>query len=85
MVFRKLEIEFSSYSLNKIRALPYAVRYFIVQALQSFAGTPEELRGKYYRQTHGAYELGIGDIGRLLVDVNEKKGVVEVLDFKGFL
>jgi len=83
MVFRKLEIEFGSV-LKKISALPYPARFFIVQALQFFAGTPPDLREKYYRLEHGAFEIGVGDIGRLLVDVDEKEQVVEVLDFMSF-
>ena len=84
MVFRKLEIEFSSKAQELIFAAPYPVRFFIVQALQAFAGTSPELRERYYRQEHGYFEIGIGDVGRLLVDVDEKEEVVEVLDFIEF-
>jgi len=84
MVYRKLEIEFSSKSLNKINALPYATRFFIVQALNFFTGTSQKLREKYYRLDHDAFEIGIGDIGRLLVNVDTNENIVEVLDFKFF-
>jgi hypothetical protein len=80
MVFRKLEVEFGS-ALGKVSKLPYPTRFFIVQALQFFAGTPPDLRERYYRVEHGAFEIGVGDVGRLLVDVDEAESVVEVLDF----
>jgi hypothetical protein len=47
MVFRKLEIEFGS-ALRKISGLSYPARFFVVQALQIFAGTSPDLREKYY-------------------------------------
>jgi len=84
MVYRKLEIEFSSKSLQKINNLPYATRFFVVQALNFFAGTSQELREKHYRFDHDAFEIGIGDVGRLLVDVDEEEGVVRILDFRFF-
>lgn len=84
MVFRKLEVEFGTLAQEKISSLPYAVRFFVVQALQSFAGTPDELREKYYRQDHGFFEIGVGDVGHLLVNVDERRNTVEVLDFSEY-
>jgi hypothetical protein len=73
MVYRKLDVEFS-FCTEKNRRIALFCPLFHYTGT---SGTSPELREKYYRmEEHGDFEIGIADVGRLLVSVNTEENIL---------